>query len=130
MAAPINRGLSVALCPVRLAALTSSLVEVCGRSTLRSPRVTNAKRATITRRLIDPEHPREPIFNEVTGHGRREAKAEAPRRGGHRSRRGVRHRTVSHERALAVGGCPAAPAQHLDRKSTRLNSSHSQISYA
>ena len=26
---------------------------------------------------------------------------------------GVRHRTVSHERALAVGGCPAAPAQHL-----------------
>src|SRR2546430_16678915 len=28
------------------------------------------------------------------------------------------------------GGGPAAPAKRKDRKSTRLNSSHSQISYA
>src|SRR2546430_4222569 len=29
--------------------------------------------------------------------------------------------------AVVIGGCPGSPA---DRKSTRLNSSHSQISYA
>src|SRR2546430_5350516 len=37
---------------------------------------------------------------------------------------------VSHQYAEAVKMQPATPGQPTDRKSTRLNSSHSQISYA
>src|SRR2546430_12057751 len=49
------------------------------------------------------------------------------------------HRLPGSRRSLPGGGCSAAPAGslrrlllivHGDRKSTRLNSSHSQISYA
>src|SRR6266481_7493989 len=34
------------------------------------------------------------------------------------------------ETAVALGADPQAPGESLDRKSTRLNSSHSSISYA
>src|SRR2546430_7597363 len=44
---------------------------------------------------------------------------------------GFHRRTHAHQVAVAVGAVhPAYRWPHLDRKSTRLNSSHSQISYA
>src|SRR2546430_7631677 len=39
-------------------------------------------------------------------------------------------RATAVEEALKQGGKPEEAAEHADRKSTRLNSSHSQISYA
>src|SRR5438270_4977511 len=47
-----------------------------------------------------------------------------------RSRRGGRCRCRRRGTAGCASGCPRAGSRGLDRKSTRLNSSHSQISYA
>src|SRR2546430_8145796 len=54
----------------------------------------------------------------------REGLGETIHHGGARGRRGVEHRPPKDARR-----CPE-PARDRDRKSTRLNSSHSQISYA
>src|SRR2546430_6025015 len=82
----------------------------------RPPRSTLFPYTTLFRSALDVEQPREPRI-------RRSREVRGDRTGAVRQLRGGLH-------AKALQRAFGAPQVRLDRKSTRLNSSHSQISYA
>src|SRR3712207_7079874 len=87
----------------------------------RPPRSTLFPYTTLFRSAGDAVRPR----RRVGGRGARAARGDAAAHG-----RGVRSPAAAVPGAGQQPGGPAAPAHLTDRKSTRLNSSHANISYA
>src|SRR3712207_7712562 len=78
--------------------------------------------------------PRSPLFPYTTlFRSRDDLPLREAKRGGDRGRDSVAHRSVGRRelrRHRAIVPVAVPPAREIDRKSTRLNSSHANISYA